>query len=519
MSDNTNKDIGLPAPQRPKTINYAQEKEILRLNHEGYNENQIAKITGIPRTSVNRCIQYLAQDPNNAVKDNRQQNLERSIRRKEKLERKVYHSQVRKQQQSDRRRKVLELNHEGLGPKAIAKELGIPKGTVFGDITYLSKDPENKVIREYVYEDRVNWKRIVRIIRDEYLPYYRSRGIKPTLRTVYYRLIAEGHITKSEAVNDRLSKYTVKARLGEDGYPQLPINCFADDTREVIPGHGGLDDEPTDPGDPTEPEDPDEYIDEMIEDLKNAPANWESEGEDGEPGEVGGHWYNQPEYVAVWEEKAALSSTFKSFLKDKHVDLVVNRGYSSLTFIYENCQELKPIVDKFGEDHVHILYFGDFDSSGTQIDEKIKEYFTIFGIPAAEKIFQRVAVTQDQIEEYGIQTKTVYYRENNGRFTKGENPNDNNFVTKYGDGQTADAADLDGFMAADDRAFEETVQDAVDQYYDEFFYDQMVEEYEDVVNEPTESYAADEETYRRRMYAKITEAFAPGWDVEYRDED
>jgi hypothetical protein len=147
MADNnTIKNIGLPVPKRPTSINDEQEKKILRLNHEGKNALQISRITGIPRTSVVRDLEYLAQDPSNEIKDNRQKNLERSTRRKEKLERKAYHNQVRKQQQSDRRRRVLELNHQGLGPRDIGKVLGLPKTTVFGDIIYLSRDPENKVI-------------------------------------------------------------------------------------------------------------------------------------------------------------------------------------------------------------------------------------------------------------------------------------------------------------------------------------------------------------------------------------
>ena len=498
--NNTNKDLGLSVPKRPKSVSEEQEKQILKLNHEGQNAWQIAKLTGIPRTSVVRDLEFLAQDPTNEVKDNRNKNLGRSVDRNERLQRNAYLRQVRKQKQSDRRKKVLELNRANKSIYEICKELGLPKSTVFGDLKALSKNPENNITNN----KRDKWKTVCRIIRDEYLPYYKSRGIKPTLRTVYYRLIAEGHIIKSESENDRLSKYTVKARLGEEGWPQLPINCFADDTREVISGY-----ENYEPEEPVPPEDPDEYIQNAIQDLKDAPKDYNYEGEEGQ---VGGHWYNQFEYVAVWEEKAALAQTFKKFIEDRHVDLVVNRGYSSLTFLYENCKDLKPIVDKFGKDHVHILYFGDFDQSGVQIDETIKKYFRIFDIPAPKKIFERVAVTKEQIEEYGIQTRTVYYRKNNGRFEKGENPNTNAFVIKYGDGEIAEAADLDGFMAADDEAFEELVQDAIDQYRDQSIYDEMVKDYEGVLAELPDY--EDLEVVRQRMRKKITEAFKEGWDAD-----
>jgi len=83
--------------------------------------------------------------------------------------------------------------------------------------------------------------------------------------------------------------------------------------------------------------------------------------------------------------KQALADTFASFLKSRDVRIVVNRGYSGWSFLYENCMRLLE-VKRSGKE-IHILYFGDFDPSG---DDHL------------DKAFQRMAVTEEQIEEFNL---------------------------------------------------------------------------------------------------------------------
>lgn len=63
-------------------------------------------------------------------------------------------------------------------------------------------------------------------------------------------------------------------------------------------------------------------------------------------------------------EKFALAPIFESFLKYRYANIIVNKGYSSLSFLWDNCQRLHEKIRQFGVEHVHILYFGDFDPSG-----------------------------------------------------------------------------------------------------------------------------------------------------------
>jgi hypothetical protein len=110
-------------------------------------------------------------------------------------------------------------------------------------------------------------------------------------------------------------------------------------------------------------------------------------------------WYKQPHYVEVWIEKQALASTFESFLNGRDVRIVINKGFASWTFIHQNAQRLTQIVKEDPDRQIHILYFGDFDPSGEDMDRHLNEaliQFNLWGIVE----FERVAVTKEQIDEF-----------------------------------------------------------------------------------------------------------------------
>jgi hypothetical protein len=259
-------------------------------------------------------------------------------------------------------------------------------------------------------------------------------------------------------------------------YPELPIDCFADETRELIDHYSARQ--------PIEPEDEDEYIDNAIEELKNTPGYYDGQGT------KGGHWYDQPEYVEIWIEKYALAPTFESFLKDRYVNIVVNKGYSSLSFLWDNCQRLREIQDTNGPEHVHVLYFGDFDPSGEDMDRSLQEYFELFDVDP--DIFERVALTPDQISKYRIPLRPL----------KPKDSRRDSFEARHGN----KAAEIDAFFATKPKAFEEMVQKAVDDYYDESIYEEMEKKYKTSI--PVEELR---DTHSR-MFAKITDAFTPGWE-------
>lgn len=78
----------------------------------------------------------------------------------------------------------------------------------------------------------------------------------------------------------------------------------------------------------------------------------------------------QETVVEVWTEKDALSGILKRVTDKYHVQLVVNKGYSSSSAMYRAYER---IVDAYNDDRqFQILYFGDHDPSGLDMVRDIE---------------------------------------------------------------------------------------------------------------------------------------------------
>jgi hypothetical protein len=110
-------------------------------------------------------------------------------------------------------------------------------------------------------------------------------------------------------------------------------------------------------------------------------------------------WHGQPERVVVMVEKQALQGVFDPICRDWQVDLMVCRGYPSLSQQYELAERLRRTIDD--DQELHIVYFGDFDPSGENIPEKMEERLSHdFGVSFAS--FDKVALTYDQVMEWEL---------------------------------------------------------------------------------------------------------------------
>lgn len=85
----------------------------------------------------------------------------------------------------------------------------------------------------------------------------------------------------------------------------------------------------------------------------------------------------QNTYVEVWVEKDALSGVLKRVTEKYHVPILVNRGYSSVSAMYDSYQRFKAAFERNQE--IKILYLGDYDPSGIDmirdIRDRILEFF------------------------------------------------------------------------------------------------------------------------------------------------
>jgi hypothetical protein len=292
------------------------------------------------------------------------------------------------------------------------------------------------------------WIGIIKEVKKQ-LGILKRQGISPTLRTMHYRLVTL-NIGYGNTLNEYKSLSRKTARARECGI--LPIKCFVDNGREVINNgyHGN-----------NSLKQPGEIIDDKIESL-----DWM----DKLYPRILPKWYNQKHYVEAWVEKAALESTFVKFLEGTATRIVPNKGYSSLSFIFENFERLSHVENNEGKE-IHVRYFGDYDPSGDDMDRDIKERIERLSGGELDIDFKRVAVTPEQIEQYDLppmptDSESIQKFHNDAR-TK-------DFVEKNGGREFA--VELDALTVYAPEDFKEMVQDSVSEFYNEDIYEKELEE-------------------------------------------
>lgn len=210
---------------------------------------------------------------------------------------------------------------------------------------------------------------------NEIIATYRRQNLRLTLRQLYYQLVSRNVIPNQEKSYKALSTLVSDARLA------------------------GLMDW------------------EAIEDRVRQPKR---PGEfEGLPGIIAAatasyrlpRWNGQENYVELWVEKDALAGVLWPIAVQYHVTLMVNRGYSSQSAMYESANrfiERRPrrgISPKTGLEmnnfvgtrDLYVLYLGDHDPSGEDMVRDIGERLTMFGAPVT---VEKLALTMEQIEEY-----------------------------------------------------------------------------------------------------------------------
>lgn len=205
-----------------------------------------------------------------------------------------------------------------------------------------------------------------------------------TLRQLFYRCVAAGHIDNDPKQYKRLGDIIAQARM--DG--RLPFDSLTDRTRESHAGafhYINLD--------------PRSGLRAAGDELKRAPESylWAD------------RWFGQPNHVSVWIEKEALAGVLEQAVAGLGVSRFVLRGYASLSTLYEWAKQLDKATTARRElgrpiETAHILYFGDHDPDGIEIPRSALR--NIEGIVSIEQLvvppieLKRVALNQDQIRQY-----------------------------------------------------------------------------------------------------------------------
>ncbi|MEV6323936.1 hypothetical protein AB0M45_22490 [Nocardia sp. NPDC051787] len=110
-------------------------------------------------------------------------------------------------------------------------------------------------------------------------------------------------------------------------------------------------------------------------------------------------WKDQGVHLEVWSEKDAITSVVSGVTDEWDVPLRIARGFSSESFLWQTARDIvadrKPAV---------IYQLGDHDPSGVAAWEHTQRRLREFA-PKVDFTFERLAVTEAQIEDYGLPTR------------------------------------------------------------------------------------------------------------------
>jgi len=207
-------------------------------------------------------------------------------------------------------------------------------------------------------------------IVDAALDIFQQYDTAITLRQLYYRLVSRLLIPNTINSYKRLSRIMVKAR--EDG--DVPLNCIEDRSRRVL-GRGDMGYNSAE-----------EYLKKKITTLQDS---WKSF--------TMPMWDDQPKNVMISLEKDALSRLVSREANRFSVRTFPTRGYPSFSYVQEMSRY---ITNQLGGKPTVVLYFGDFDPSGVDIERDLSERLEKYG--AKDFTVKRIALTADQIKKYRL---------------------------------------------------------------------------------------------------------------------
>lgn len=199
---------------------------------------------------------------------------------------------------------------------------------------------------------------------------YQKQGYVLTLRQLYYQLVTRDVIPNKQSEYSKLSTLLKEGRMGG------------------IVDWSAIEDRLRNPKKPASFESPEEILDAAI-------LQYELPRQDG-----------QETYLEVWVEKDALSGVLSRVTEGYHVPILVNRGYSSVSAMYDAFRRFEKA--HLEGKQIKILYLGDYDPSGIDMIRDIQDRVLEFATGSDWYMEQRefdfsiepIALTREQIDEY-----------------------------------------------------------------------------------------------------------------------
>lgn len=198
---------------------------------------------------------------------------------------------------------------------------------------------------------------------------YQLEGYVLTLRQLYYQLVSR------DVIENKQSEYSKLSTLLKEGRMSGVVDWDA------------IEDRLRKPSTPSAFDSPQDILNAAIQQYALPRMN------------------GQEIYVEVWVEKDALSGVLKRVTEKYHVPILVNRGYSSASAMFDSFQRFKMAYENNQE--IKVLYLGDYDPSGMDMIRDVRDRTQEFinGYYGEEsKSFQftvtPIALTREQINQY-----------------------------------------------------------------------------------------------------------------------
>jgi hypothetical protein len=157
-------------------------------------------------------------------------------------------------------------------------------------------------------------------------------------------------------------------------------------------------------------------------------------------------WNTQPALLETWLEKDALSGIFEDVLRPYGVTLNVGKGYDGWSSIHGAAARWGAADGTDGGPVVSIIYFGDHDPSGEDMQRSLQERL---GDRGSRPTIERVAILREDIDLYNLPPDK----------TKESDKRQAAFIAKYGD----QSVELDALPVA---VLQQRLRDAVESRMD-----------------------------------------------------
>ena len=214
-----------------------------------------------------------------------------------------------------------------------------------------------QVFREKLSLNKANQKRLETI--NEIIEEYADQGYVLTLRQLYYQLVSRDIIPNAKKEYAKLSGLLVKGRMAG----VVDWSAIEDRTRTPFVPY---------------------WVHNIEDAINDTVRQFRFDRQ-----------RDQDVYIELWVEKDALSGVLKKITSKYHINLMVNKGYSSCSAMHDAFKRLKRQNDNGKE--THILYLGDHDPSGLDMIRDVREILEEFGV---YPLVKQIGLTMKQIKEF-----------------------------------------------------------------------------------------------------------------------